>query len=66
MSKITDDVMQPCSIVVVSPFDVAQTETEHKELAKFLKSFSGKTKVILEYMGNYYESIAHYLLCFRS
>lgn len=32
MSKITDDAMQPCSIVVVSPFDVAQTETEHKEL----------------------------------
>lgn len=59
--KSTVAVMQPCGIVAVSPFEVAHTETELKELAKFLKSFSGETKVIMEYTGNYYEPIARYL-----
>ncbi len=59
--KSTVAVMQPCGIVAASPFEVAHTETELKELAKFLKSFSGETKVIMEYTGNYYEPIARYL-----
>ncbi len=59
--KSTVAVMQPCGIVAASPFEVAHTETELKELAIFLKSFPGETKVIMEYTGSYYEPIARYL-----
>ncbi len=34
--KSTVAVMQPCGIVAASPFEVAHTETELKELAIFL------------------------------
>lgn len=54
-------VMQPLGVVAASPFEVDHTENELRELAKFLKSFSGETKVVMEYTGNYYEPIARYL-----
>ena len=53
--------MQPFGVVAASPFEVAHTENELKELAKFLKSFSGETKVVMEYTGSYYEPIARFL-----
>ena len=59
--KSTVAVMQPFGVVAASPFEVAHTENELKELAKFLKSFSGETKVVMEYTGSYYEPIASFL-----
>lgn len=54
-------VMQPFGVVVASPYEVGHTESELKELARFLKSLPGETRVLMEYTGRYYEPIAQYL-----
>ena len=54
-------VMQPLGVVAASPFEVAHTESELRELAKFLKRLPGETKVVIEYTGSYYEPIARFL-----
>lgn len=54
-------VMRPFGEVVASPYDVGHTESELKELARFLKSLPGETRVLMEYTGRYYEPIARYL-----
>ena len=54
-------VMQPLGVVAASFFEVAHTESELKELAKFLKRLPGETKVVMEYTGSYYEPIARFL-----
>ncbi len=59
--KSTIAVMQPFGVVVAEPFEVAHTESELKELARFLKSLPGETKVILENTGRYGDSVALYL-----
>ncbi len=59
--KSTVAVMQPFGVVVVSPYEVDHTESELKELARFLKSLPGETRVLMEYTGRYYEPIARYL-----
>ena len=59
--KSTIAVMRPFGEVVASPYDVGHTESELKELARFLKSLPGETRVLMEYTGRYYEPIARYL-----
>lgn len=59
--KSTVAVMQPFGVVAASPFEVLHTENELSKLARFVKSLSGETKVIMEYTGSYYEPIAQYL-----
>ena len=59
--KSTIAVMQPFEVVVASPYEVGHIESELKELARFLKSLSGETRVLMEYTGHYYEPIARYL-----
>ena len=59
--KSTVVVMRPFGEVVASPYDVGHTESELKELARFLKSLPGETRVLMEYTGRYYEPIARYL-----
>lgn len=59
--KSTIAVMRPFGEVVASPYDVGHTESELKELARFLKSLPGETRVLMEYTGRYYEPIAWYL-----
>ena len=59
--KSTVVVMRPFGEVVASPYDVGHTESELKELARFLKSLPGETRVLMEYTGHYYEPIARYL-----
>ena len=59
--KSTIAVMRPFGEVVASPYDVGHTESELKELARFLKSLPGETRVLMEYTGHYYEPIAQYL-----
>lgn len=54
-------VMRPFGKAVAAPFEVGHTESELKELARFLKSLPGETRVLMEYTGRYYEPIARYL-----
>jgi len=55
-SKVT--VIQPLGVVVKKPFDVAHTVTELNELADFILSLDGETRVVLEHTGRYSEPIA--------
>lgn len=59
--KSTVAVIQPFGVVVAEPFNVFHTDSELKELVKFIKSLSGETKVVMEYTGIYYELIANAL-----
>lgn len=59
--KSTVAIIQPFGVVVAEPFDVFHTDRDLKELVKFIKSLSGKTKVVMEYTGIYYEPIANAL-----
>jgi len=46
---------------VAKPFEVRHTGSELKQLADYLKSLDGETRVIMEHTGRYYEQIAQYL-----
>lgn len=59
--KSTVAVIQPFGVVIAEPFDVLHTDSELKELVKFIKSLSGETKVVMEYTGTYYEPVANAL-----
>jgi transposase len=54
-------IMRPFGEVVASPFEVSHTASELSKLANRLKSLNGETKVVMEYTGSYYESIAYAL-----
>lgn len=54
-------VMRPFGQIVAKPFEIRHTASELKELANFLKSLDGETRVIMEYTGKYYQPIARYL-----
>ena len=51
-------VLRPFGEVVAKPFSVGHTGSELKELADYLKSLDGETRVVMEHTGCYYESIA--------
>lgn len=54
-------VMRPFGEAVAAPFEVAHTASELEELARFLKSLTGETRVVMEYTGRYFLSIARVL-----
>ena len=54
-------VLRPFGEVVAKPFEVRHTASELRELADYLKSLDGETKVILEHTGRYYEPVAQML-----
>ena len=54
-------VMRPLGEVVAKPFTVRHTGSELKELADYLKSLDGETRVIMEHTGRYYEPVAQFL-----
>lgn len=54
-------VMQPLGVVIAEPFEVNHTEIELGKLARFLKSLSGDTKVIMKSTGHYNIQVADYL-----
>lgn len=54
-------VMRPFGEVVAKPFVVHHTSSELGELANYLKSLEGETRVILEHTGRYYEPVAQML-----
>lgn len=54
-------VLRPFGEVVAKPFSVRHTTSELRELADYLKSLDGETRVILEHTGRYYEPVAQLL-----
>jgi transposase len=54
-------VIRPFGELVAKPFEVRHTSSELSELAKQLKSLEGKTRVVLEHTGRYYEPVAQML-----
>lgn len=54
-------VLRPFGEVVAKPFSVGHTGSELKELANYLKSLDGETRVVMEHTGRYYEHVARFL-----
>ena len=54
-------VLRPFGEVVAKPFPVGHTGSELKELANYLKSLAGETRVVMEHTGRYYEPVARFL-----
>ncbi len=59
--KSTVSVLRPFGEVVAKPFSVGHTGSELKELADYLKSLDGETRVVMEHTGRYYEPVARFL-----
>lgn len=55
-------IMRPFGEIVAKPFEIRHTASELKELAVSLKSLNNETRIIMEYTGKYYQSIARYLV----
>lgn len=53
-------VRRPFNETVAKPFEVHHTGSELKQLADYLKSLDGETRVVMEHTGRYYEQIAQY------
>ena len=54
-------IYRPFNETVAKPFAVRHTGSELKQLADYLKSLDGETRVVMEHTGRYYEQIAQYL-----
>lgn len=54
-------VLRPFGEVVAKSFPVGHTGSELKELADYLKSLDGETRVVMEHTGRYYEPVARFL-----
>ena len=54
-------VLRPFGEVVAKPFAVRHTGSELRELADYLKSLDGETRVVMEHTGRYYEPVAQFL-----
>ena len=54
-------ILRPFGEVVAKPFSVGHTGSELKELADYLKSLDGETRVVMEHTGRYYEPVARFL-----
>ena len=59
--KSTVAVFRPFNETVAKPFAVRHTGSELRQLADYLKSLDGETRVVMEHTGRYYEQIAQYL-----
>lgn len=55
-------IMRPFGEIVAKPFEIRHTASELKELVVSLKSLNNETRIIMEYTGKYYQSIARYLV----
>ena len=54
-------VLRPFGEVVAKPFAVGHTGSELRQLADYLKSLDGETRVVMEHTGRYYEPVAQFL-----
>ncbi len=55
-------VLRPFGEVVAKPFSIGHTGSELKELADYLKSLDGETRVVMEHTGRYYEPVARFFM----
>lgn len=55
-------VMRPLGEIVAKPFEISHTPSELDNLADYLKSLDGETKIIMEYTGKYHQSISQFLI----
>ena len=54
-------IFRPFNETVAKPFEVRHTGSELRQLADYLKSLDGETRVVMEHTGRHYEQIAQYL-----
>lgn len=54
-------IIRPFGEVVAKPYEVSHTASELRELASFLQSLNGETRVVLEHTGRYYEPVVQAL-----
>lgn len=59
--KSTVAIIQPLGVTVKKPYDVRHNRKELQSLISNLHDLPGKTKVIMEYTGRYYEPVARSL-----
>jgi transposase len=59
--KSTVAVLQPGGTIVRKPFDVLHTSPQLNELASYLRSLDGDTRVVMECTGRYHEPMANAL-----
>ncbi|MGF1919577.1 IS110 family transposase, partial [Enterococcus faecalis] len=55
-------IMRPLGEIVSNPFEISHIPSELDNLANYLKSLEGETKIIMEYTGKYYQPIAQFLI----
>lgn len=59
--RSTVAILQPLGKVIKKPFDIKHTKTTVNNLIKQIKGLPGKTRIVMEYTGHYYEPVAHSL-----
>lgn len=55
--KSTVAVLQPAGVIIRKPFNVNHTSSELDDLAKYIGSLEGETRVVLECTGRYHEPV---------
>lgn len=55
-------IMRPLREIVSNPFEISHIPNELNNLANYLKSLEGETKIIMEYTGKYYQPLAQLLI----
>ena len=61
--KSTVAVLQPAGVIIRKPFNVNHTSSELDELAKYIGSLEGETRVVLECTGRYHEPVVKTQCC---
>lgn len=61
-AKSTVAVLQPAGVIIRKPFNVNHTSSELDELAKYIGSLEGETRVVLECTGRYHEPVVKLFL----
>ena len=63
--KSTVAILQPGGTVIRKPFDVSHTSQNLHELAKYLDTLNGDTRIVMECTGRYHEPILKTLLIYK-
>ena len=59
--RSTVAVLQPGGVVIHKPFDVSHNSKDLHDLAHYLVTLDGETRVVMESTGRYHEPILHAL-----
>ena len=60
-SKSKIAVIQPFGKIIAKPFDVAHYPDQLADLAEYIRSLEGESRVVIEYTGKYSAPIADFL-----